>query len=119
MKILLIEDSKYTAEAITYLTGLYKISIVHVEDSRKALATAKSEIFDKIVLDLMMPHLDGFQVFDLLRNDPETSNVPVLILTARIDKAQWDEDFMKKMRPTDSLMRKPFDNNELIRELRR
>jgi CheY-like chemotaxis protein len=81
--LLLVEDN---APAIIQLTEIlqaqgYQIEVAH--DGREALARIEHSVPDAMILDLMMPGVDGFQVLAALRNDPRTAQVPVLILTAK------------------------------------
>ena len=80
--IMIVEDDP----AFTYLmrryverSGCRPISTSH---SRKALSLAKAEMPAVIVLDVMLPEMDGWDVLEELRSDPATSNVPVVLCTA-------------------------------------
>ena len=81
-KILLVEDD-------TALSGVYKsrlelegFEVAHVANGEDALSKAIEFKPDLIVLDAMMPKINGFDVLDILRNTPETTNVRVIMLTA-------------------------------------
>lgn len=81
-KILLVEDD-------TTLAGVYKsrlelegFEVRHVADGEHALANAVEFKPDLVVLDAMMPKINGFDVLDILRNTPETMNIHVIMLTA-------------------------------------
>ena len=81
-KILLVEDD-------TALSGVYRsrlevegFEVMEVNNGEEALATAINFRPDLIVLDAMMPKIDGFDVLDILRNTPDTANVHVIMLTA-------------------------------------
>lgn len=81
-KILLVEDD-------TALAGVYKsrlelegFEVAHVGNGEDALSKAVEFRPDLIVLDAMMPKINGFDVLDILRNTPETTNVRVIMLTA-------------------------------------
>lgn len=81
-KILLVEDD--TALAAVYRSRLelegFEISEVH--NGEEALSAAMSFHPDLILLDAMMPKISGFDVLDILRNTPETTNIRVIMLTA-------------------------------------
>lgn len=81
-KILLVEDD-------TALAGIYQTRLVaegfdvrHVDNGEQALAVALEYRPDLIVLDVMMPKINGFDVLDIVRNTPEIGGVPVIMLTA-------------------------------------
>ena len=81
-KILLVEDDD--ALASVYQTRLVAegFDVRRVPNGEEALATALEYHPDLIVLDVMMPKVSGFDVLDILRNTPETTNVKVIMLTA-------------------------------------
>ncbi len=93
-KILLVEDD-------TVLAGVYKsrlelegFTVEHVANGELALSNAIEFKPDLILLDAMMPKINGFDVLDILRNTPETMNVRVIMLTALSqpkDKARAEE----------------------------
>lgn len=81
-KILLVEDD-------TTLSGVYRsrlevegFDVMEVHDGEQALSAAMEYKPDLILLDAMMPKISGFDVLDILRNTPETTNVHVIMLTA-------------------------------------
>lgn len=81
-KILLVEDD-------TALAGVYKsrlelegFEVSHVANGELALSTVLEFKPDLVVLDAMMPKINGFDVLDILRNTPETTNIHVVMLTA-------------------------------------
>jgi DNA-binding response OmpR family regulator len=81
-RILLVEDDD--ALANVYLTRLQaeQFDVRRVANGEDALATALSYKPDLIVLDVMMPKVNGFDVLDILRNTPETANLKIVMLTA-------------------------------------
>ncbi len=81
-KILLVEDDNALAEA--YMNRLINEGFVvkRVNDGEEALAIATEFRPDLIILDVMMPKINGFDVLDILKNTPVTSNMKVMMLTA-------------------------------------
>lgn len=81
-KILLVEDDEGLASV--YLTRLQAegFDVKHVPNGEDALAAAISYKPDLVVLDVMMPKISGFDVLDIFRNTPETTNLRVVMLTA-------------------------------------
>lgn len=81
-KILLVEDDDTLANV--YITRLQAegFDLKRVPNGEEAIATALAYKPDLILLDVMMPKVSGFDVLDILRNTPETTNVKVIMLTA-------------------------------------
>lgn len=81
-KILFVEDDDGLSEV--YLTRLDAegFEVKRVPNGEDALATALSFKPDLILLDAMMPQVNGFDVLDILRNTPETANIKIIMLTA-------------------------------------
>ncbi len=81
-KILLVEDDTALAAVYRARLDLEGFDIQEVNDGEKALSAALEYKPDLILLDVMMPKISGFDVLDILRNTPETSNIRVIMLTA-------------------------------------
>lgn len=81
-KILLVEDDMALAQVYKSRLQLEGFEIEHVANGELALSKAIEFKPDLIVLDAMMPKINGFDVLDILRNTPETMNVRVVMLTA-------------------------------------
>lgn len=111
MKILIIEDDKILAKTIEQcVKGQYDTDCAY--DGEEGILYAKQGIYDAIVLDLMMPIMDGYEVLSTLRN--EKIFTPVLILTAK----DAMEDKLKGFRlGADDYLVKPFNRQELLARL--
>lgn len=81
-KILLVEDDTTLAEVYLSRLKLEGFEVEHVANGEDALSKAVSFHPDLILLDVMMPKINGFDVLDILRNTPETMNMHVIMLTA-------------------------------------
>jgi len=81
-KILLVEDDAALAEVYKSRLELEGFELKHVANGEEALSAAVAFKPDLIVLDVMMPKINGFDVLDILRNTPETANIHVIMLTA-------------------------------------
>jgi CheY-like chemotaxis protein/MinD-like ATPase involved in chromosome partitioning or flagellar assembly len=82
-KILIIDDDPDTIEFLTLILQRLGYQVLEARDGMDALATAHSEKPDLIILDVMMPGLDGFEVARSLRRHPETALTPILMFTAK------------------------------------
>ncbi|MCF7794101.1 MAG: response regulator [Candidatus Cloacimonetes bacterium] len=81
--LLIVEDNPTTIIQIKEILQQEGFSIEIAEGGRQALDYVEERIPDGIILDLMMPDVDGFEVLETIRSKPETENIPVLILTAK------------------------------------
>lgn len=81
-KILLVEDDVALAAVYRSRLELEGFELYEVNDGEQALQAAKEFKPDLILLDAMMPKISGFDVLDILRNTPETTNIKVIMLTA-------------------------------------
>lgn len=111
-EILIVDDDRALAEMLSeYLAGENFITH-HAEDGAAALARIETRDFDLVVLDVMMPGLDGFEVLTRLRRGSE---VPVLMLTARGS----DDDRVAGLElGADDYLAKPFNPRELVARIR-
>lgn len=81
-KILLVEDDSALATVYVSRLQLEGFDVKHVANGEDALSSAVAYKPDLILLDAMMPKISGFDVLDILRNTPETTNIRVIMLTA-------------------------------------
>lgn len=81
-KILLVEDDGSLANVYKSRLEMEGFTVEHVSNGELALSKSIEFKPDLIVLDAMMPKIDGFDVLDILRNTPETTNIRVIMLTA-------------------------------------
>ncbi len=113
MRLLLAEDEKDLSEALKKILELGGYAVDAVYDGESALFYAKSTIYDGIILDVMMPKLDGISVVKKLR--AEGNGVPVLILTA---KSETDDKVLGLDSGADDYLTKPFVVKELLARIR-
>ncbi|RZA36416.1 MAG: response regulator [Lysobacteraceae bacterium] len=115
MTILVIEDEPKTGDYL--LRGLAEsgFGVRLARNGRDGLAIAREEELELVVLDVMLPRMDGWQVLEALRADPATEQVPVLFLTAR-DEVQ---DRVRGLElGADDYLVKPFAFVELVARIR-
>jgi CheY-like chemotaxis protein len=116
VKVLVIDDEPDIRRiARLGLTKVGKMDVVEASNGTEGLARAKAERPDAILLDVMMPGLDGPSTLARLREDPDTAAVPVVFLTAKAIAAEVD-----RLRGLGAagVLTKPFDPMTLARELR-
>ena len=107
-KILVVEDDAAIREALSYNLNREGYEVESAADGAQAIKTARSSKPDLIVLDLMLPELDGFDVTRTLRKE---SSVPILMLTARDDEI---DRVLGLELGADDYLTKPFSMRELV-----
>lgn len=110
-KILVVDDEKDVSDLITFNLNREGIECVVAATGTDAVHLAKRETPDIIVLDIMLPGLDGFEVFKELRLDSRTKDIPVLMLSA---KGQLDDIINGLELGADDYLTKPFSPKELV-----
>jgi two-component system alkaline phosphatase synthesis response regulator PhoP len=115
-KVLVVDDEPHIVRLVEVNLQRAGYDVVKAMDGVEALEQVKKEIPDMIVLDVMMPRMDGFTVLKHLKADPETQEIPVIMLTA---KAQDADIFQGWQSGVDSYLTKPFNPMELLTFVKR
>lgn len=113
MKLLLVEDEKQLSEALSQILINNKYSVDAVYDGENGLEYALTDIYDVIILDIMLPKLNGLEILRKLRK--ENISTPILLLTA---KDSVDDKVTGLDLGADDYLPKPFDPKELLARLR-
>lgn len=113
MRILLCEDERDLASAVKKILEINKYEVDIAFDGVQALEKAHLTHYDVILLDVMMPRMDGFQVLKILRGEGDAT--PILMLTAR---AELDDKVLGLDSGADDYMTKPFQIKELLARIR-
>jgi two-component system, OmpR family, alkaline phosphatase synthesis response regulator PhoP len=109
--ILIAEDEIHIMTLIKFKLRDAGYTVIPAEDGKRALELAQAHHPDLILLDVMMPFLNGYEVLDLLRRDENTKNIPVIMLTAKSFQHEIDEGLT---RGAEDYIIKPFSPNDLI-----
>jgi DNA-binding NarL/FixJ family response regulator len=110
-KILVIEDEPEMRRNLATILKLEKFNVVQAENGRVGLETARRELPDVILCDVMMPEMDGHAVLQALRDDPKTVTTPFIFLTAKGEK----QDLRSGMNlGADDYLTKPVAKAELL-----
>lgn len=115
-KILAVDDERHIVRLVQVNLERQGYEVVTAFDGKEALEKIASENPDLVVLDVMMPYMDGFEVLQTIRKNPETRELPVIMLTA---KAQDADVFRGWQQGVDCYLTKPFNPMELITFVRR
>jgi DNA-binding response OmpR family regulator len=109
--ILVIDDEPELVKLLDYNLTKAGYLVLSARDGENGLATARKHSPDAIILDVMMPGLDGWEVCKRLRQDPATSALPVLMLTAKADEG---DRVLGLELGADDYVTKPFGVRELL-----
>jgi len=110
-KIMVVDDEPDALELIEFNLKQAGYDVVTAGDGAAALKKARSASPDLVILDIMLPEIDGFEVCKLLRRDPATAAIPILMLTARA--AEIDRVLGLEL-GGDDYVTKPFSPRELV-----
>lgn len=114
-KILLVDDEKDIVEIVTYRLEASGYEVIFASNGQEALNKAYREKPDLIILDLMLPKMDGYKVCGLLKNDARYSKIPIIIFTAR---AQETDKKMCEEVGADAYITKPFNPQMLLAKIK-
>jgi len=115
-KILFIEDEETLQETFGDVLRQNKLEVIKSLDGEKGLELAKSEKPDAILLDLILPKMHGFEVLKKLKEDPETKDIPVLILT-NLEGADQVEKAIE-LGATTYLVKTSYSLNEMVKKIK-
>ena len=115
-KILVVDDEPDAVELIEFNLKAAGYDVVRANDGEEALKKARMTLPDLIVLDLMLPEVDGMEVCKILRRDQKTSSIPVVMVTAKA--AEIDRVLGLEL-GADDYVTKPFSPRELVLRVKR
>jgi DNA-binding response OmpR family regulator len=115
-KVLIAEDDPVMLQLVTFKLKQQGCQVITARDGETALDLIKKERPQLIILDCMMPIIDGFEVLRRVKSDPELKDTPVVMLTAR----NRDNDIVTGLElGAADYITKPFSPNELIARLKK
>ncbi len=115
MRILVVDDEPDAIELIRFNLKASGYEVLTAEDGEEALAKARKFSPDMILLDVMLPEIDGLEVCKILRRDPVTASLPIIMLTA---KASEIDRVLGLEFGADDYVTKPFSPRELMLRVR-
>jgi phosphate regulon transcriptional regulator PhoB len=114
-KILVIDDEPDLVELVSYNLNKEGFKVWTATSGEDGLEKIRKDAFDLLILDLMLPGLQGVEVCRMIRNNPKTESLPIIMLTAKSDTS----DKIKGLETgADDYMTKPFSPSELIARVR-
>lgn len=114
-KILIVEDEEDIRELVLYNLKKEGYRVEGVTSGEEALKKVKQGVFELVVLDLMLPGVDGLEVCKILKNDGQTAHIPVIMLTA---KGEESDIVLGLEFGADDYITKPFSPRVLIARIR-
>jgi len=114
-KILLVEDERDMAYAVTLQLEAAGYDVVNAYDGYAGFEKAKLDEPDLIILDLMLPKMDGYKVCGLLKADARYSKIPIIMFTARAQES--DKDMGMEV-GSDAYITKPFEPQALLSKIK-
>jgi len=114
-KILVVDDEPDLVETVRFPLEMEGYQVLVSYNGEDGLTQARREKPDLIILDLMLPKLDGYKVCRLLKFDERYKHIPILMLTAKV---QERDRILGKETGADEYMTKPFDIDQLMEKVK-
>lgn len=113
--ILVVDDEQDLLDLIEYNLRQEGYDVILAEDGQEGIQKAREHSPDLVLLDIMMPQMDGIEVCDRMREDPELSHIPIIFLTARSDEKTEIEGLNKG---ADDFITKPISTSKLVSRIK-
>jgi two-component system alkaline phosphatase synthesis response regulator PhoP len=113
-KILVVDDEIYIVHILDFSLGMEGYEVITALDGEQALEKAQAQRPDLIVLDIMMPKLDGYETCKALKADPATRGIPVILLSAKGRNMDQKIGFEVG---ADDYITKPFSPRKLVERI--
>ncbi len=114
-KILVVDDEAYIVHILEFSLGMEGFEVVTAFDGEEAISKAERERPDLVVLDIMMPKLDGYETCRRLKENDKTKNIPVILLSA---KGRSMDQRVGLDAGADEYITKPFSPRKLVERIR-
>ncbi len=115
-RVLIAEDEPHIVESLRFILDLEGYEVRAVTDGREVLDAVRRHMPDVVILDVMMPNCNGFEVLKSLKADSVLASIPVLMLTAK--GQERDRDTALGL-GADVFVTKPFSNRDVLDRVRR
>lgn len=114
--VLIAEDEKNILEALSFILSREGYAVASALDGNTAIEHIRGNETDLLILDVMLPYKNGFEVLKTVKTDPDLRKVPVIMLTA---KGQSQDRKTAEDMGVDAFVTKPFSNKEIIETVKR
>lgn len=113
-RVLVVDDLEVNVLLLKAKLSAANYSVLSAQSGAKAIETARAEHPDIILLDVMMPGMDGYQACKILKNTPETSDIPVVMVTALDGESDMEAGFRAG---ADGYITKPVNDKLLFGQI--
>ncbi len=110
-KILIVDDEKDIVETLSFMLKTKGYETITAYDGEEGLKLAKEEHPDLIILDVMMPKINGYKICRLLKYDAKYKNIPIVMVTAR---SQEGDKLIGEETGADRYITKPFEFSDIL-----
>ncbi len=115
-KILIVDDEKDIVETLAFMLKAKGFECICAYDGEEGLKLAKECSPDLIILDVMMPKINGYKICRLLKYDSKYKNIPIIMVTAR---SQEEDREIGEETGADEYITKPFEFNDIVEAIGR
>jgi DNA-binding response OmpR family regulator len=115
-KILIIEDDKNIVLSLKMYLEKLKYEVAVASDGLKGIELAQKEVPDLIMLDIILPKMDGYMVCEALKKETNTKNIPIVFISAKTSEKDIDKAFEAG---GDDFIVKPFDHKKIAKVLKK
>ncbi len=112
LRVVYVEDEAEMIELVRLVLGRQEHEVIGAAGGRQGLEMIRKHRPDLVLLDLMMPDMDGWDVYQQMKNDPEMKNIPVIVITAKAQNI--DKVLGLHIAKVDDYITKPFSPQELL-----
>jgi two-component system, OmpR family, response regulator VicR len=113
--LLYIEDEQEMIELVRLILARRGFEVIGANGGREGLEAVRNTLPDLVLLDLMMPDMDGWDVYQQMKADEATQNIPVIVVTAKAQSI--DKVLGLHIAKVDDYISKPFSPNELVESI--
>jgi DNA-binding response OmpR family regulator len=117
--VLIAEDTVAIRSILSYLLRSRGFEVIETGDGQEALEKALQLRPDLVLLDVLMPRKNGFEVCSYLKSNEDTRRIPVLILTSVTKDSGKDDEHWRRLSNADEFMSKPFKAHDLLARIER
>jgi two-component system, OmpR family, response regulator VicR len=115
IRVLYIEDDPEMIELVSIILSRHNMKIISADGGRQGLELARQQKPDLILLDLMMPDMDGWDVYHQIKSNDSTQNIPIIVITAKAQAI--DRVLGLHIAKVDDYICKPFRPQELLESI--
>jgi two-component system response regulator VicR len=113
-KILIVDDDRYIVEVAKVALEIEGHEVISAFDGEEAIAKVMHEFPNLIILDLLMPKMDGWEAYKQLKEYSKTTHIPIIIISALEERKGMTEDM-----EVEDYIEKPFEINDLVNRIKR